>query len=290
MIMRATIEQWIYTRLGGLEECDPTRWGDALARDAEVILPRVGWRGNAQIENALTFWRARQQRVRIHVKRLLVDEAQRAAAVEWVLRTVSSDGGETRQLLGIAALTFDDACRLRECQVRWDGPRSGAIANLYAPWPTERWVAAESTPTTRQDVEDAAQHLAVAWNSRQRQRFLPLIHDEVHLCPPWDYRIAPAGFLVIVDHHFAAYRDTCVTVERVIYDETQPTFGVVVQTFACTNVATGKRGADADIAFVEVVDGRLRYWRNYFDAEASVQTGYAGIGRDQEKSQEEISS
>ena len=281
--MRTAIEQWIYARLGGLEDCDPALWGDALTHDAEVILPRTGWQGNVQIESALTSWLARQQRVRIHVKRLLVDETQRAAAVEWVLRTAPTDGDAARQLLGVAVLTFDDACRLRQCQVRWDEPRSGVIANLHAPWPSERWAAAPSSVTTRHDVVDAAQRLAAAWNSRQRQPFLALMHDEVHLCPPWDYRIGPAGFMVVVDHHFAAYRDTCVTVERVIYDESQPNFGVVMQTFACTNADTGQRGADADIAFIEVVGGRLRYWRNYFDAEASVQTGYADIGSTKEE-------
>jgi hypothetical protein len=277
--MRSAIEGWVYTHLCRLEEKTPTLLSDALSDDIQAILPRACWQGADQVQASLSNWLAQQERVRVHVKRLLVDEMQRAAAVEWVLRTTPVGGGATQQLLGIAVLGFDEACRLSECHVRWDGPRSGPIAHIHAPWPVERWIAAESASTTRQQVESAAQRLAEAWTSRQREHFLTLVHDEVHLCPPWDYRIAPAGFMVIVDYHFSAYRDTCVTVERVIYDEAQPTFGVVMQTFACTNAATGRRGADADIAFVEVVADRLRYWRNYFDAEASVQTSYAEIGR-----------
>lgn len=278
--MRNAIEQWIYAQLASLEERNPAALGDALTDDVQVILPRVRWQGRGQAQSALADWLACRDSVRIHVKRLLIDEMQNVAAVEWVLRTAPINGGAAQQLLGIAVLTFNEAGRLSECHIRWDGPRSGPVAHLHAPWPAEQWAAAQfaAQPTTRQDVESAAHRLAAAWNGRQREPFLALVHDEVHLCPPWDYRIAPAGFMIIVDHHFAAYRDTCVAVERVIYDECQPTFGVVMQTFACTNVATDQRGADADIAFMEVAGGRLRYWRNYFDAEASVQSGYAEVG------------
>lgn len=281
--MRNAIEEWFYNHVSSLEARDPELLCVGMAEDVKGLFPQNRWQGRADVQNALAAWLAQNGQVRLRAKRLLVDEAHRTAAVEWVLRTAPDTGAPAQQLLGIAVLDFDGACRLQACHVRWDGLRSGAIPHLHAPWPTEQWVAGHGHPATRRQVESAAHGLAAAWNSRQRQPFLALIHDEVHLCPPWDYRIGPIGFMTIVDHHFAAYRDTCVTVERVIYDESQPTFAVVMQQFACTNAATGQRGVDADIAFMEVIDGRLRYWRNYFDAAASVQTSYAGIGRSKEE-------
>jgi hypothetical protein len=97
------------------------------------------------------------------------------------------------------------------------------------------------------------------------------IHDEIVLQPPWDYVVGQAALVAGANVYFANYTDTRVTLHRLILDPTQPHFGVCEQTFACANPDTGRRGEDHDFAFFEIAQGKLRYWRTYFDTTRSVQ-------------------
>jgi hypothetical protein len=97
------------------------------------------------------------------------------------------------------------------------------------------------------------------------------------LCPPWSYRQGKEEVEAVAHYHFANFLDTRVTTQRIIFDESQPYFGVCQQTFACTNPKTGQRGQDADFAFYEICQGKLRYWRNYFDTSRSIQDDYKNM-------------
>jgi hypothetical protein len=124
---------------------------------------------------------------------------------------------------------------------------------------------------------------ARAWSSHSLDRLGQVIHDEICVCPPWDYQLGRQNVERGARIYFTHYQDTQVTPTRIVNDPDQPYFGVCEQTFACTNPETGRRGADADFAFFEIAQGKLRYWRTYFDTSQSVQViektaGFLDVG------------
>jgi hypothetical protein len=195
----------------------------------------------------------------------LIDLDQAVVAIEWILRTRAESDNTCYELLGATALDFDSDGPLRSAQVYLDLPHSRAIADLHVPLPPEPWAPSlkPGPIPARADVEGA--------------RLRALLHPEIRLYPPWDFRAGPADVERAIVYHIEEYADTVVTPERILYDDSQPHLGVCQQTFACTDRKTGRRGEDRDFALFEIAEGRLRYWRNYFDAANSVQDGYADV-------------
>lgn len=243
--------------------------------DVEILWQAWRVSGRDALSQALAGLLATGPR-RLLIRRALIDAERAVAAVEWLARLPADSGTGVRELLGGVAMDFDDAGLVSRAVFALDMLRSRQLDAVDAPWPDELWQPSvdPGPPPQRADMEAAMRANTRAWHSRRADSFDALVHPEVHLCPPWDYRIGRPGFRQVAQYHFDHYQETQVTVRRVIFDATQPHFGVCQQTFACTDQATGRRGEDEDFAFFELCHDKLRYWRNYFDAEASVQSGY----------------
>ena len=273
---RTTIERWLQEHIAAIETGNLSALMTEIDPRLQIALPRETYKGQEQSKTFLIDTRERWEAVRIYVRRLLIDCQQSVAAVEWVCRGVEKETGICHQLLGAAALDFTADGRLTRCKIYLDQDRSGEISDLDAPWPTERWSPCThaGTPPTRSQSERLLHAHAAAWSSGDAEQVGNLLHDEVHLCPPWTYREGKEQVKAIARYHFDTFDDTEVTPRRIIYDESQPTLGICQQTFACTNPKTGLRGTDSDFALFEICQGKVRYWRNYFDTARSVQEAY----------------
>jgi len=265
--------------IGSITARDVETLTDGLAEAVKITWSRGEWQGRDEINANLQKYLAGQRVVRVFVRRLLIDVAQAVAAVEWVARYLDA-AGQCHQLLGGVALDFDDQGRLVLADIHLDMDRSGLVDDIEADWPAESWQPGLTSgrPPSRAMNEQLLQAHASAWSSHQVENFAQVYHEEVHLVPPWAHVTGRAAIEAMIRYHFATFEATQVTIHRVIYDPAQPHFGVCQQTFACTNPETGQRGQDSDFAFFEVCQGKLRYWRNYFDSQASVQDGYKELG------------
>lgn len=236
--------------------------------------PACQWQGRDRAQAALEEHLSEWQAVRFHLHRLLIDTAQRAAAVEWICRSAIRGEEDCQEILGGTVLDFAQNGQLRQGRTYLDPNRSRVIADIDAPWPNEGWSPSQEPgpAPTRTEAEQIIRANARAWSSHDLVQLEAVIHDEICICPPWDYQQGRAAVQKGAKIYFANYGDTQVTPRRFIIDPTQPYLGACEQTFACTNPDTGQRGEDSDLAFFEIAQGKLRYWRTYFDTTHSVQT------------------
>ena len=65
------------------------------------------------------------------------------------------------------------------------------------------------------------------------------------------------------------FADTHIDIHRVVFDGQNV---AVNQTWSCTNRVTGVRAGDEDLIIGVIQDGKIWYWREYFDPEQSTQT------------------
>lgn len=273
---RDHIKTWVDRHIVALEAGDISSFVVGMHADINVIWPRVEWVGRTQVQACLEKHFNETQIIRFYLRRLLIDVQQAVAALEWVCRYIDQHTNVCQEFLGGAALDFDGDGQLFRCQIYLDFDRSGIISALETPWPQAQWSPGHNpgSAPSRDQSEQLLYAYAEAWSSGDVQAVGRLLHDNVHLCPPWSYRQGKAQVEAGARYHFANFLDTRVTPQRIIFDERQPNFGVCQQTFACTNPKTNERGEDSDFAFFEICAGKLRYWRNYFDTGRSIQDDY----------------
>jgi ketosteroid isomerase-like protein len=276
LLERNNVETWIEEHIAAIGSGDLLALMAGMASDVQLVFSRESVVGREQLAQSLEHVGQKWGDFRIFVRRLLIDCEQSVAGVEWVCRSVENESGQCQQLLGSAALDFDADGQLTQCKIYFDRDRSGQVGRLDEPWPAERWLpcADGGVPPTRTQSEMLLHTYAAAWSSDDAEKVGALLHEGVHLCPPWTYREGKTAVKAIAHYHFENFEDTQVTPQRIIYDASQPYFGVCQQTFACTNPKTGLRGMDSDFAFFEICEGKVRYWRNYFDTQRSVQEAY----------------
>jgi limonene-1,2-epoxide hydrolase len=274
LLPRSDLERWVRQHIAALETRDVTAVCQGLHPDVCFVWLATRWTGHDPVQAALEQYLKEWQAVRFHLRRLLIDADQPAAVVEWVCRYIRSNEPGCRQLLGGTVLDFDENGQLHNCRTYLDPNRSGAVSNLDAPWPDEGWRLSSNpgSPPTRAVAEALIWANARAWTHHDPAQLSAIMHDEICVSPPWDYLEGRAAVEKGAEIYFANYRETEVTPHRFIIDPTQPYLGVCEQTFACTNVETGRRGEDFDLAFFEIAQGKLRYWRTYFDTTHSIQT------------------
>lgn len=270
---RAKIAAWLSQKIEALEARDISALAASLHPEICFTWPPAQWHGSEQLVALGHQHLANCQAICFHLQHLLIDEVQGVAALAWVLRYASKNSGACRQILGGAILQFNNQGLLRHCRVYLDPLRSKIIPRLDVPWPATPWTPhpQPGSPPTRAQVEKLIHAHAKAWSTHNVDLLSQLVHDEIHICPPWDYQIGRENAVKGAKIYFNYYQDTQVTPRRIIFDSTQPHFGVCEQTFACTNPETGRRGYDRDFAFFEIAQGKLRYWRTYFDTTHSVQ-------------------
>lgn len=277
---RSLIENWVRRHLVAWESRDSLTISGTLHPEVDFALPTIQGVGHSQARSALELWLGQWQTVRFHLRRLLIDVTQRAAAVEWICRYAQSNQVGYQEILGGSTLDFDRAGLVRRWRTYLDPVRRRSLANLNAPLPAEGWSPSPNpgSPPAPAVVEQLIHAYAQAWSHHSQAQLGAVIHDEICLQPPWDYMAGRAALEAGAQVYFDNYTDTVVTPHRLIFDPTQPYFGVCEQTFACTNPDTGRRGEDRDFAFFEIAQGKLRYWRTYFDTTHSVQIVEKTVG------------
>ncbi len=255
----------------------------ALAPDVAFSLPRLRLEGQEPVRALLSEQLGEWSQVRFHIHRLLVDGEAPVVAFEWVLRERRVRSGEVTQHLGGTVLDFGPDGRILRVATYLDEERSGPVEHLDAPWPQEPWRPCPDPgpPLSREEMAALVHTLARAWAESDLSLIDSIVHDQVHLSPPWTYLAGREAVLAMSRTYMANHRDTVVTPHRFIIDPDHPHWGVCQQTFACTNVATGRRGEDQDYAFFAVCQGKLHYWRTYFDTARSVQSAYIAENRTQ---------
>jgi hypothetical protein len=272
-IDRAAIEARLHQTIAALEARDGLALAAGLHPDICFIWLHHRFEGYDQVQAAINAQLASWERVFCHVRHSLIDVTHQTAAVEWICRYTKNHGGPYQELLGGTVLEFAGDGRICYCRTYLDPVRSRAIPALDIDWPEAGWSPCREPgpPPDRAFKEHLLGTYARAWSSHDIEQLNQIMHDEICLCPPWDYRNGRQEAELGARVYFDNYRDTQVTQTRFIIDPTQPYFGVCEQTFACTNPETGRRGVDSDFAFFEVAQGKLRYWRTYFDTGNSVQ-------------------
>jgi hypothetical protein len=270
---RINVESRVQRLVSALEARDISTVLAGLSPEGTFIWPNFEWRGRgewrAALEQYLATWRA----VKLSLRHLLIDASHQTAALEWVCRYADGNKEGCQEVLGGTVLQFDEKGLLGYCRTYLDPVRSRSLSSFDAPWPDPGWTPHPNPgpPPGRAFAEQLIQANARAWSSHDVAQLSGVIHDEICICPPWDYRVGRANVERGAQIYFDQYQDTQVTPKRIVFDPTQPYFGVCEQAFACTNPDTGQRGEDADFAFFEIAQGKLRYWRTYFDTARSVQ-------------------
>lgn len=279
-VTRSRIENWIPQHIAAWEAGNAMMICTPLHPEVEVIFPAVHWQGREQVYSALQTQLAEWGTCRLHPRHILVDAAQLVAAIEWVSRVARPNETDCYELLGGTVIDFDETGLIRRWRTYLDPVRRRILPSLDAPLPGEGWSpCSDPGPApTPAEMERVIHANAQAWSSHDLAQLQAVIHDDIILQPPWDYVAGRAALEAGGCIYFANYRDTLVTPHRLILDSTQPYLGVCEQTFACTNPDTGRHGEDHDFAFFEVVQGKLRYWRTYFDTSRSAQVVEKTVG------------
>ena len=277
---RSIIENWVHQHLAAWEVGNVITISATLHPEVAFVLPILRGAGRASAQVALEHHLDGGPSLRLHVRRLLIDPVQRVAAIEWVCRYARPGENGCQELLGGTTLDFDSAGLIWRWRTYLDPVRRRTLSDLEAPLPDEGWSPCPDpgpppTPSTAQQIIHS---YAQAWSNHDLAQLHAAVHDEICIQPPWDYVMGRAALETGAGIYFANYTDTRVTPHRLILDPTQPHFGVCEQTFACTNPDTGQRGEDHDFAFFEIAQGKLRYWRTYFDTTRSAQTVEKTVG------------
>jgi ketosteroid isomerase-like protein len=277
---RPVIESFICQHLAAWEAADAGAISATLHPDVEFVFPAIHWRGQNRVRSALAPWLVEWRTIRIHARHMLVDVDRRVAAVMWVGHFARPGESGSQELLGGTALDFDQDGLIGRWRTYLDPVRQRTLPDFEASWPAEGWSPCPNPgpPPTPTEIEQIIRANAQAWSSHNLAQLQAIIHDDIVLQPPWDYLAGRTALEAGARVYFANYRDTQVTPRRLILDATQPYFGVCEQTFACTNPDTGQRGEDHDFAFFEIAQGKLRYWRTYFDTSRSAQVVEKTLG------------
>ena len=270
---RTVVETWLDRHIVAWEARDVQAITAGLHPEAVWLGPTSHWVGSQQIRIELAQRLAPWQRVQLKVRRLLIDVEQSAAAAEWACRYAGQDERGCQELLGGTVLDFEANGRVKQWRTYLDPVRRRTLADWTTPLPDEGWSPyPDPGPSpARTFIEQLLQRSATAWSSHDLAGLSSVFHDEICIQPPWDYLAGRAAAEAGAQVYFTNYRNTQVTPRRILIDPSQPYFGVCEQTFACTNPDTGRRGEDHDFAFFEIAQGKLRYWRTYFDTTNSAQ-------------------
>ncbi|RMF04679.1 MAG: nuclear transport factor 2 family protein [Chloroflexi bacterium] len=273
-INRAAAEAAIRAQFNALERQNPDQFCAHIHPAVTATFGAVTWQGIDEVCAAMQEQMFNYTALQLRIVRLLVDVEQQAAGVYWIQRSVTVAHGDCVETQGGTIIEFDNQLRMRHFHFYLDTIRRRIITGINEPWPEVGWSPARDSgqPPSRAAARQIIHAHARAWSSHELAQLRAVFHDEICVCPPWDFQQGWPDVARAAEIYFANYTDTHVTPRRVLFDSAQPNFGFCEQTFACTNPDTGRRGADEDLAFFEIAQGKLRYWRTWFDTSSSVQS------------------
>jgi len=214
--------------------------------------------------------------VYFYVKRSLIDSEQLMGSVESVVRTKLHGAKvyEEKQVAWILSVIprGPDRMGITNWCVWIDPVWHVTLNSLETPLPHEVWSPIPTAvPSCREEICNIIIRKVKAYSHENVHDWAQCVHNDVIMHPPWDTLIGLDACKKAVHVYLQNYKHTQITPLQLLYDETQPNFAVYQQLFKTTNKITQEEGEDRDFVFLEVVDGKIRYWRTYFDTTSSAQ-------------------
>eukprot|EP01113_Clastostelium_recurvatum_P017024 TRINITY_DN1993_c0_g1_i2.p1 TRINITY_DN1993_c0_g1~~TRINITY_DN1993_c0_g1_i2.p1 ORF type:complete len:359 (-),score=66.83 TRINITY_DN1993_c0_g1_i2:587-1606(-) len=254
--------------------------------------------GKEKVEGSLRQYFEQFSEIKLYKRRMLVDTRQKLVGTEFYARWLRScsPGGmyEERQLAWLFEMKPSTPSSspsrpylISRCLLWMDPVYCNHIRDLATPLPTEVWTPSlhPGTPLSQPEVDVLIQKKVDAFSREDVNLWLCLVDDDVIMHPPWDILRGKMASTEGILTYFQNYHGTQVTSLLTLSDETQPQFFVHHQIFHTTNRKSHKAGDDVDYVFGEVCNGRIRYWRTYFDTKASVQKAELTHGFSSQSSQ-----
>ncbi|EGC35428.1 hypothetical protein DICPUDRAFT_97905 [Dictyostelium purpureum] len=211
------------------------------------------------------------EEIHLYNVRLLIDSRQRHVACEWITRRKDfskQSENDTSLEQGMAAwyikLSPNDY-KIRTWYI-WIDKAYIKIDSMDAPLPNEHWTPAPVQYYTRKDVSDIVRDKLEKFEKEDLDEWSSCLSDDLVICPPFNH---VAGKNCCIDGaklFFDNFEHTSISKIEQLYDETKPNWTTYLQIFSTTNRKTGQKGEDIDFVFNEILTGKIRYWRSYFNS------------------------
>ena len=243
----------------------------------ELFDPAAQWvidgqtlEGRDEIALAVNATIANAQAMRIVLRRAFSDlNDPNWHVVEWAFR-VQTDAGCRECEQGVLIHEQDGRIvymrthndKFRACATRMDAPLrpEARPANIPAP----------QRPMTLDEILALQQwHVMHGWRMDDAEVVTSAHAPSSVLLNAWETVRGHDELRTSLGQYSQNYTDTEVEVHRVVYDGQNI---AVNQTWRCTNRVTGVRGGDQDLIIGVMQDGKIWYWREYFDPDQSAQT------------------
>ncbi|KYR02317.1 hypothetical protein DLAC_01149 [Tieghemostelium lacteum] len=143
------------------------------------------------------------------------------------------------------------------------------IQSLEEQLPQELWKPKPNDTYTQQEMSEIIEKKIDLFVKGEIEEWSNLLHDEIIIRPPWDIVCRKENCIKGAEAFFKNYERTKISTIEVLHDDQNPNQCVYLQIFSCHNKETGETGEDIDFIFIEVVDGKVRYWRSYYNTNNS---------------------
>ena len=152
--------------------------------------------------------------------------------------------------------------KFRACATQWDAPLRPESRPTNIPAP-------QRAMTQDEIVALQHRHVLQGWRLGDAEVVTQSHAPDSVILNAWETVRGHAELRTSVRKYKENYADTEIELHRVVYDGQNI---AVNQTWRCTNRVTGVRGGDEDLIIGVMQDGKIWYWREYFDPDLSAQT------------------
>eukprot|EP01132_Coremiostelium_polycephalum_P002293 gene2293-2829_t len=210
--------------------------------------------------------------VHMYLKRVLIDLHQRHIACEWVTRRKAMGESVYTENMSSWYMKLSSTDFTVKTWYIWiDTIFTNTIMNLSTPLPKELWEPYPHEYYNPEQISDILTTKMKYFENEDIENWMGTLHDEIIIRPPWDSIVGKESCQKGAELFYDHYENTTVSRIELLHDETKPNWAVYLQIFSTTNKETGQRGEDIDYIFIEIVGGKIRYWRSYFNTQKSVQ-------------------
>jgi limonene-1,2-epoxide hydrolase len=192
-------------------------------------------------------------------------------AAEWAFRVQSAKDGGCRECEqgvlihereGRIAYMRTHNDKFRACATSWDAPLRPESRPLNLPTPARAMTLDEILALQHR-------HVMQGWRLGDAEAVTSSHAPGSVILNAWETVRGHDEIRTSVGKYIQNYIDTEIEVHRVVYDGQNI---AVNQTWRCTNRLTGARSGDQDLIIGVMQDGKIWYWREYFDPDQSAQT------------------
>jgi len=121
---------------------------------------------------------------------------------------------------------------------------------------------------SQQNIRSLIEQARNAWVTRDVDTLTELFTDDGELIVPGQRSRGRARIREQIANFAQKYMDVNITIQRIVIDGNQ---AAVEWHYEDTEKSTGKRSQADDAIILEVKDGQICYWREYFDTYSSTQ-------------------